>query len=399
MMKKRFALLTTILLLPLLLSAQIELPEIELLGEIQLPESGYGNTHDLMLHNNTAYVLHFNTRTSTPRIVMIDISNPSEPTIVGEYQTEDLNASNEISLLSYKAKNDPSLYASPTIYQIDMEYPFLYIPHEYGFDVVDVSDPTQPIKVNSFLSENPGYPGIATKVVDTRALFSTKDGLIAFLQLNDNNQWVQVASIQNQILRRAWGTHIIWDGGDTAYVRLQDFSRSSSRPSGLLIVDVADFSNPQQKSTLDFPFLVEGTNNVFTKLIDSIPVIFTTAYIRAERDYKIAIIDVSNLDAPVLIEPLHGQPWVTDLVHVGKYVIGAATEDGIAVYEQYLQPPYLSLLGTVFNPAYDDNGFRHLAAQNDIFVGVNREYDRNRELLNVFHMQQSSAVELFDHYK
>lgn len=391
------------LFLSLPLCSFSELPTMELIGEMQLPEPGYGNTYNLILHNNIAYLSYFNSRTSTPRIVMIDLSIPESPAVIGEYQTEDITAANGTQAQSLQAKNDVSisLYGTPKIVQMDLEYPFLYIPHDFGFDVVDVSNPAQARKVSSYTSENSGYSGIAIKIAGSKAIFSTEEGITSFLALNENNQWAltATASFQNPLLRGGWGTHILWDGGDTAYIRLQSFARSTSGPSALLVLDVSDFSNPQTRSVLDFPFLVEGSQNLFTQLYDALPFIFTTAYIRAERDYKIALINIANPANPVLVEPLSGQPWVTELIDMGRYVLGAATEDGIAFYEKLAEPPYLSLLGTVFNPDYDDNGYRHLAAQGEIIVGVAREYDRSREVFKVFRMQRESSINYFSSYQ
>lgn len=395
-MKHAIIFVSLFLLVVDFIHAQPDMQNIELMGELQLPESGYGNTHDLILHKNTAYVLHFNNRTSTPTVVMIDITNSGLPVIVGAYQTEEGSASSGTSLIPQKVDSTLSLYGLPTIYQTDLQYPLLYVPHGNGFDVVNISNPAQPQKVNSFRSES---PGIAIKVQDTKAIFSTQDGKIAFLHLNEGNQWHEIASIQNLLWRRAWGTHIIWDGGEWAYIRLQEFSRSSSGPAGIININVNDVSNSQPQEELTFPFFVESTHNLFAKVFDSIPVIFTTSYNRGERGYEIALIDVSNPTSSVLSEPLSRQPWITELLDMGTYVIGAATEDGIAVYEKRQQPPYLALMGTVFNPDYDDNGFRFLDSQENIFVGVERQYDRNRELFKVFRLQQSSSVKRFKYYE
>ena len=236
----------------------------------------------------------------TSRLVVVDVSQPSAPAVVGSmsyfpYSIADLaSTGSSLCVLGQNSMRvvDVSNPASPTFLgavsipgsitrSIAMSGSLAYIgAGAAGLQVVDVSDPLQPRRLNEI-----------SPMVNIHVRFVTVFGEVAYYtdvsdDYNELSAGFRIADVSNpsspvlaSLDTPGFATAIAIDG-TTAYV--------ADGSSGVQIIDVTDSESPLIRGGLDTPGLAKGIS------LDG-----DYAYI-ADYEAGLQIVDISNPAAPVL---------------------------------------------------------------------------------------------------
>ncbi|MBN2227540.1 MAG: VWA domain-containing protein [candidate division Zixibacteria bacterium] len=251
-------------------------------GSYNLP----GMAYNVFVRNNYAYVAG-----STQGLLIIDVSESSNPTLTGTYDTP--GSAHGVFIQSdyayvadygYGLKIiDISVPSNPTLaglYNISGSAYGVFIQGDYAFVanggsgliIIDIGNPSNPTLTGSYDTPN-----------DSRGVFIQGD--YAFVADKDSGlQIIDVSDKSNPTLAGAYDTpgqaYNVFVQGNYAYV--------ADDGSGLQIIDVSDKSNPTLTGNYDTP---GGVRGIF--------VLGDYAY-TADVTYGLQMIDVSNPYNPTL---------------------------------------------------------------------------------------------------
>ncbi|MBD2289535.1 DUF4347 domain-containing protein [Microcystis wesenbergii FACHB-1317] len=251
--------------------------------------SGYA--YDVQVVGNYAYVAD-----GDSGLQIIDISNPTNPTLKGNYDTG-------------------------WAYGVQIVGNYAYIADTYtGLQIIDISNPTNPtFKGNYYTSE--AVPAYDVQVVGNYAYIITRSGLQIIDISNPTNPTLN--GNYNYGSDDAYGVQIV---GNYAYV---------AHLLGLQIIDISNPSNPTLKGNYDtyFAYGVEIVGNY--------------AYVSNSLNGGLEIIDISNPSNPTLKGnyDTSGQHNTYDVQVVGNYAYVAYGLDGLKIIDvsEFTSPQTVTL--------------------------------------------------------
>ncbi|MBC1198057.1 DUF4347 domain-containing protein, partial [Microcystis aeruginosa BLCCF158] len=284
--------------------------------------SGYA--YGVQVVGNYAYVAD-----GDSGLQIIDISNPTNPTLKGNYDTtSSFHWAYDVQVVgnyAYVADGDSGLQiidisnpTTPTLkgnydtgwaYGVQIVGNYAYIADTYtGLQIIDISNPTNPtFKGNYYTSE--AVPAYDVQVVGNYAYIITRSGLQIIDISNPTNPTLN--GNYNYGSDDAYGVQIV---GNYAYV---------AHLLGLQIIDISNPSNPTLKGNYDtyFAYGVEIVGNY--------------AYVSNSLNGGLEIIDISNPTNPTLKGnyDTSGQHNTYDVQVVGNYAYVAYGLDGLKIID------------------------------------------------------------------
>jgi hypothetical protein len=245
-----------------------------------------------------------------PRLVVVDISNPAHPAVVG--QTTVLTARPFFV--------EQVQVAGAYVYMVGAGCDSYDLCHGYnGMWVIDVSDPTAPREVSSYVTPGPAhavYLAGSYAYVGWGKCRSLGSG---WWECDGGLQVVNVAdpTVPEEVgIYRASGeVNGVSIAGAYAYVTARNFHNSK-----LLVVDVSDPTRP----------VTAGVNSDWHNYIGGIYVSGTHAYV---LDGSLDVIDVSDPGRPVTVGGYAPPGFARDVFVAGRYAYLAAEDAGLRVVD------------------------------------------------------------------
>jgi hypothetical protein len=200
------------------------------------------------------------------RLAVIDISDPTDPILVGELQD---------GITGGRLDGAYSVYVSG-------EYAYATSSNNDSFQIIDVSNPSTPVFAGQLGSDR--LDGAYSVYVSGKYAYVTAyvDDSLQIIDISDASAPVFAGELQNSSrLNGAWGVYV---SGGYAYV-------TSSNNDSFQIIDVSNPSSPSFAGQL-----VDSDRLVSAK---SVYVSGKYAYVTAYGDDSLQIIDISNASAPV----------------------------------------------------------------------------------------------------
>lgn len=331
-----------------------ETPSLELVSNI------FEAASDVAVSGNYAYV------TTSGKLVILDISNPSTPAIIGELSVPDcsfiaVDVEQGLSYVTqayYYCRPQASLYivdvtnpenpieigkaeigALGAGTEVDVEENFAYITHaQGGFIIVDVSDSQNPTHITTFAS---GVDFRDVKVVENLAYLADISGYLWIVDVSDPENPVTLSTF-NPGPGNALGVDVL---GSYAYVALGS--------QGLRIIDVSSPTNPTEVGYYDDPIPNTGYS------VD-VEVEGNYAFV-ADSDFSLKVIDVSDKTNPYLVDQADTEELDVRLTTSGNYIYVATVTGGLYIFrfgeESEIPTPFLDLpwnyegKGMTFNEA------------------------------------------------
>ncbi|MFX0086048.1 MAG: hypothetical protein ACFFAU_10250 [Candidatus Hodarchaeota archaeon] len=236
------------------------------------------------------------------RLVIFDISNPTNPIKIGEYGEEELfwglsfSESSELTFLTYSPRDSPNRHqmeildlTNPSIpsrkgiyaengfsYNVFVKENVTYVANSYnGLEIIDIQDPISPQKLSQF--DDGGFAHDVV-VIDGIAYIADGNHGLEIIDVNNVNQPFKVESFyESNCYMNEIEIH-----DNLAFI--------ASGYNGLLILDVTDHSNP-----LKIGNFTGGDGYTL-----GISVQNKIGFI-AEREGGLKIVNVTNPNNPVLI--------------------------------------------------------------------------------------------------
>ncbi|MEZ5358840.1 MAG: hypothetical protein R3F48_08405 [Candidatus Zixiibacteriota bacterium] len=237
-------------------------PSIELVGQYTDKPA-----YDLEVRGNYAYV----TTLLECELYILDISDPESPNLIGSYTGSSLGVQDD------------------QIREVALLDDYAYITRHWGgFEVIDISDPTMPIKVGTTYSA----PGVTIDFVfcgDYGFLASREGGVHVYDVSNPENP-VYITTYSTS----AWASSVAING-NYLYVGLEH------SPYGM---DVFDISNPGIQNLV---YTLPGSYSVYGVVANN-----TNAFLGLQYSGGLTIADVFNPAAISYVGsgfPTHGEPW------------------------------------------------------------------------------------------
>jgi|GEM_PF-155861 len=278
----------------------------------------------LALSGNYAFVAD-----STEGLQVIDISTPTDPSIVGSLPLDTNQEARAITISGNKAY---ICYANNT-------------ENEYGFKIADISTPTTPNIIGSLIISSYSHCH-EIAIQDNHAYVGCGDGLkVVDISIPSNPQIVGSVSTVGS----AFGVVV---SGSHAYI--------AASWSGLQVVDISIPSNPQIIGSVDTP---DDANRVI--------VFGDIAYV-VDRFSGIQIIDISTPSDPRIIGGIDTPEYALSAALSGNYIYMADIFNGLQIADiSIISPPQIAGSVGDFGWANDlvvSGSYAYVAGPNELRV-------------------------------
>ncbi|MEW6239171.1 MAG: hypothetical protein AB1656_27630 [Candidatus Omnitrophota bacterium] len=220
-------------------------------------------------------------------LLIVDISNPSDPQLVGKYR------------FCYNANMVSGPFSS-----LALEWPYLYVPTQGGFDILDVSDATAPSLAGEYRFddlENYTPMGIISPV----GIIHVKNGrALISIAWEDSLETIDVSNVSSprrlgkiaMAPSRNEYMQILWDGDSNAYALLGINPISEYLGVETRIFDLSSFDRPRLITTIATP----GAKSIY-KDGDSLFIVAksTNTYRSATSTIQVYHIEEPNFPNPI----------------------------------------------------------------------------------------------------
>jgi hypothetical protein len=244
----------------------------------------FGRVFDIAHAGNTLYL-----GTLDQRLLSVDISDPGNPTLIGEYTAPDFAVTDLV------VQNDRAYVANQVF------------PNPYDLRILDVSDPTDLRLLGSY----------ATDLTQIHTLL-VSDNLV-YLNAGQNT-WehtVQIVDVSNPAspvsrhrMPRLYSAEDVDVVGTTAYI--------AAREDGFFVLDVADPSQPRLRATRR-----AANGEELLKAVMKLQVVGNLAYLASNN--ALQIVDVTDPDNPSLRGELPIRAFQLQVAGNRAYVMGSDT--------------------------------------------------------------------------
>lgn len=279
---KTTGVLISFMLVLLVASATARTPIIKLLGRWKGE-----NVSVLAGSSNYLYVGHMPTK-------VLDVSNPNEPKVVGEFWTAGLMVDTD------------AFVKDSLLLTANMNFVF----------ALDISDPSNPVKLGSIgiepgegsysFMEPVGAVGICAE--GNFAYVSAMCGGLIVIDISNPKKMKEIARCKTRNVAKK----IVKSG---KYVFIAD------RASGLGIFDVSDPKSPKETAYLKLQRDARG-----------IDIFGEKAYV-ADREGGLVIVDISNPKQPKKLGWLATEGAIWNVKAIGDYIFVANADDGLSVVD------------------------------------------------------------------
>jgi hypothetical protein len=274
----------------------------KIVGSIIDPQVGGGDVqYGVYVSGNYAYVA----APSVDQLTIVDISNPTDPTIVGSIQdTVNLHwayavyvsgkyayvvAYNRLTIVDISNPSSPTVAGSISDDALDYG---LYVSGKYAYVVdyssdslaiVDISDPSSPTVIGSISDATQLDGAWGVYVSGKYAYVAAYSGRLTIVDISNPASPTIVGSIYD--LSNLDGAGSVYVSGRYAYVSSWDAQK-------LNIIDVSNPASPTIISSIQVTTLY-GASSVFVS--------GKYAYITGYEDDSLVIVDISNPASPVIV--------------------------------------------------------------------------------------------------
>jgi len=246
------------------------------IGYTVLPGTGGG----VYVAGSYAYV-----GSDTGCLWIVNIANPSAPTVVGSYTAFSWGAwgvyavgnyvygvgENALHVVDVSDPANPTLAGSLTFgntnWDAHVSGNYAYVAGDTGLHVVDVSDPAAPVEVTSLATYSNGVYVVGQYAYLTDFEITVKSQLLV-VDISDPTDPQQVAAADGLFgVYGPWGSLAdVYIAGDYAYVSGTLRSWDGRTIGGIQIVDISDPTDPQLRETylrdeIDYPRQVSVTGS------------------------------------------------------------------------------------------------------------------------------------------
>ncbi|MDB9412535.1 DUF4347 domain-containing protein, partial [Microcystis aeruginosa] len=249
---------------------------LSLVGSYDTP----GEAHDVKVVGNYAYVADFSLG-----LQIIDISNPTNPTLIGNYDTS----------------------GSAMDVQIVGNYAYV-ADYASGLQIIDISNPTNPTLTGNY-SDWPLGSAYGLEVVGNYAYVASDYQGLTIIDISNPSNPTLIGNYDTS--SRALEVQVI---GNYAYV--------ADYESGLQIIDVSNPENPTLKGNYDTPGIASD-----------VEVVGNYAYVADGWDGGLQIIDISNPTNPIFIGNYDTNSVANDVEVVGNYAYVADDMAGLKIID------------------------------------------------------------------
>ncbi|MBW2990560.1 hypothetical protein KY348_02530 [Candidatus Woesearchaeota archaeon] len=258
-----------------------------------------------------------------PGLQIIDISNPSSPSLAGNYNSYmawDVYVSGEyayisdgdlgLQIIDISNPSSPSLagsYDTPSIaYDIHVSGEYAYVAdYNSGLQIIDISNPSSPSLAGSY-----DTPGSAWGIYVS--------GEYAYVA--DYDAGLQIIDISNPSSPSLAGSYDTPDHAFDVYVS-GEYAYVADRDSGLQIIDISNPSSPSLAGSYDTPDDARGVH-----------VSGEYAYV-VNYGAGLQIIDVSDPSSPTLVGGYDTPDLAWDVYVSGEYAYVADYNSGLQIIE------------------------------------------------------------------
>ena len=277
----RFLISTILITIILIMSVGIGAAnEVTLTLESITTDAFPNNAMDVCVTGNHAYVADY-----TNGLVIVDISDPANPTTVGHFPSRIGNFGYTAAAIGVAVSGNYAYVAN--------WYDDLYI--------IDVTDKTNPTLANTY-------------TIDDGADSITISGDLAFIAA----EWagVDIIDISDPINPVFIGNYNTDDLAEDVAIQ-NNYAYIADRDDGVIIVDISDLANPSFVSSCDTPY-------------DANSIVVSGAYAYVADADDTLIIDISNPTAPAIVGQYDtGDAWGIALD--GNYVYVGDGDNGVVV--------------------------------------------------------------------
>jgi hypothetical protein len=308
-------------------------------------------TNDVYVSGKYAYVTSY----IDDSLDIVDISNPTDPTLVGR-----LSDSSELN-------GAYSVYVSG-------KYAYVASNIDWSFRVIDISDPTDPVFAGE-LDETGRLNEVRSVYVSGKYAYVTSynDDSLQIIDISDPDAPVFVGEMQGS--GRLDGANDVYVSGKYAYV-------TSYLNDSLDIVDVSNPTAPTFAGQLVHSRL-NGANGVYVS--------GKYAYVASEVDDSLQIINISNSSNPTFVGEMQGSGRLdgANSVYVsGKYAYVTSSIDDSLDIVDISDPSAPTFAGQLVDSRLDGASSVHVSGK---YAYVTSEDDDSLQIIDIGGIDAPSA--------
>jgi PKD repeat protein len=278
-----------------------------------------GIVFDVVLQGNYAYLAVNLIHTPGGRLYIFDVSNPSVPTEVGFFETEE------------------------AAYTVDIVGKHAYVAAG-GLHIIDITDPSHPASIGFY--DTPGYAfGVAVS------------GNYAYVA--DGDAGMRIINVYNPAVPTEAGFYEAFGFAEEVEV-VGNYAYVVAETNGIRIIDVSDFSNLTEKSVINSHCEIE-----------SVAVISNYAYV-ADGCAGLRVANIADPSEPIEIG-FYNSEWYHDVAIEGDYAYIAAVQNGFRVINitDLTAPMEVSFYGKNYSGGVDVEGdYVYVANGSDGGLGI-----------------------------
>ncbi len=269
-----------------------------------------GNPDEITVVGDSVYV-------ASGKLQILDVSDPAEPRLEGEYGSPSIAGitlegdlayartyDDEVRVLDISDPAAPSQIAAfdaPGIRELEVAGSIGYLGTEEGLRILDLSNPATPVQLGAYPTS---YPITNITLVGENA-YITEGGQLRIIDVSDSSSPREVGSHSTGGEARE-----IAVAGELVYV-VSNRARDRQQEGVLFIISLADPSNPTLVA-----------QEIFSPLLFSVAVAGNYAYV--STSYGLQVLEVSNPAAPTRVDAAPMYLNSTGIVFVGNYAYASA---------------------------------------------------------------------------
>ncbi len=316
------------------------------------PPGQNASVRSVTVAGNYLYVVISDSNLSTLKMQFFDISDPTNPSFAGGYQTSTARDVTVVGNYAYVADNDYGLritdisdpenpvfagsYNTPGYAGgVSIKGNYAYVADYNSLQIIDISDPASPVFTGSY--------SISANVV-------TVAGNYAYVTGDNYLRIIDISDPANPVPTGSYNT----PGSASSVIIEGNYAYVADGSAGLQIIDISNPANPEFAGSHNTP----GSASSVTK---------EGNYAYVADGGSLQIIDVSNPVNPVLADSFETPDWTVSAVDVeGNY----AYVGGGGTYNDALQVIDISNpVNSVLAGAYDTYGKHVVTTGNYAYVG------------------------------
>ncbi|MCC7576368.1 MAG: hypothetical protein KK926_05990 [Methanomethylovorans sp.] len=295
--------------------------------------------HDVAVAGNYAYIAD-----GLGGLVIVDITDPSAPNLAGSYPISEVYINNpnadsvavegdyayvaahDLFIVDITDPSSPSLavvvealYIAP-ILDVEVSGGYAYLLSEYGFEIWDISDPSAPTFLSSYISHSRSI-AVEGNYAYLPGYDSSGDDCLEIVDISDPSSPTVVATYDP-----GSAVNDVAVAGNYAYLAAID---------GLVVLDISDPSSPIQVGSSDDP-------------ASDVAVAGNYAYLAT--DDGLVVLDISDPSSPIEVDSYSDSAY-RSIVVSGNYAYVTNLDDGLIIFQLNPERAFVTGNGWIYSPA------------------------------------------------